>query len=122
MILIENTVLLSNAGSLSNINGSYFNEKIQNDIESHFEKEIELKKKLYELENNNQSVNEQLNKLNTDKLLKSCDDKNLKEKIFQLKENQRSNLQMIDFLQQDYNSLFAKRVVISNVTIFFIIM
>ena len=63
-----------------------------------------------------------MNKLNTDKLLKSCDDKNLKEKIFQLKENQRSNLQMIDYLQQDYNSLFAKRVVISNVTIFFIIM
>ena len=95
-------------------NGYYFNEKLQIEIENHFDKEIELKKKLYELENSNLNLNVQINKSNTDQT-KLFDDKTFKNQISQLRENQKSNIQIIESIQQEYNLLLTKRVLISSV-------
>ena len=83
-------------------------DRLQNEIQNHFEKEIEIKKKMLELDENIDNISQQILKSYTE------NSKN-NERIEILKENQANCQQKYDQLLEDYNVLLSKRMAIWNV-------
>ena len=89
------------------------NEKIQNEIQNHFEQENKLKKQILEI---NQTINrlQQDNKLILNELNQK-DDENVRSKMQHNKENITKSTVNLEHLNQDYFGIFSKRTSLLSV-------
>ena len=93
------------------------NEKIQSEIQNHFDQETKLKKQILEI---NQTINrlQQDNKLILNELNQK-DDENVRSKMQHNKENITKSTVSLEHLNQDYFGIFSKRT--SLLSVFFLI-
>lgn len=87
--------------------GGLINEKIQSQIQEHFEHEISVKKKIYDIEEQLDVTGQQIYRSLTD--LKKSDDKPIRDIYESFKQAQKDMVSKLHTLQTEYNNLYARR-------------
>lgn len=83
------------------------NEKLQNKIQEHFDQEMNLKRKIFDIEMQHDAVGQQIYKSLVD--LKAAEDKAVRDRLAAFKQSQRDMMSKIESLQIEYNGLYSKR-------------
>ena len=82
-------------------------DKLRNQIQEHFDQEMAMKKKIYDLEDQLDTIGQQIFSSLMD--LKKGEDKTTRDKLESFKQTQKEITSKIESLQIEYNGVYSKR-------------
>lgn len=93
-----------------NMSGASVNEKLQMQIQEHFDHEMGLKTKIYDMEDQLEVIGQQVFKSMME--LKTAEDKSSRERLEAFKLAQKDMSARLEDLQIEYNGVYSRRNVI----------